>query len=324
MTRRGADARLARLLHVLPAASRDGGASLSDLAVDLATSREQIVDDLDELTKRVFYRPGGWPDDMQILLDGDRVRVLHAAAFKRPPKLTTNETLCLAVALRGSSAASHLGDPAAREALLRRAESHLARTPDQEREPREPPFVIGDYAPDEGEHRTTLLRAARDRVACGIMYLKPRAQEPEGRLIHPYALVHAEGSWYVVAHCCVREAMRVFRVDRVLEAAPSDVSFEVPAGFDITEYVASGVYRAAADDEVRIRYSPRIARWIRERASLGMISMTEEPDGSIVLCHRVADPHWAVTQVLQYGADAEVLEPSGVRAMVRDIALKLA
>jgi predicted DNA-binding transcriptional regulator YafY len=31
-----------------------------------------------------------------------------------------------------------------------------------------------------------------------------------------------------------------------------------------------------------------------------------------------------VTQVLQYGAEAEVLEPEDLRGMVRDVALRLA
>lgn len=335
---RTAEARLERLLHVLPAAGREGGASLSELAAALGTSRERILEDLDQLTGRVYYHPGGWPDDVRILLGPDRVQVIHAAGFKRPRRLSARETLCLALALRGTAASSHIADPEGREALLKRAESRLAtsRMPDATGEggsarpseptrPPKPPFAVADYTPDESEHRETLLRAARERVACGIMYLKPGARDAEGRLIHPYALVHAEGWWYAVAHCCVRDDVRAFRVDRVLEASPSDTTFDVPEGFDASRYVKGGrVYATDQDIEVRVRYSRRIAPWIRERAAVGMISMTEEPDGSIVLSHRVADPHWVVTQVLQYGAEAEVLEPDDLRGMVRDVALRLA
>jgi len=318
---RTAEASLERLLHVLPAAGRDGGASLSELATTLGTSRERVLEDLDQLTERVYYHPGGWPDDVQILIEPDRVHVLHASGFSRPPRLSAKETLCLALALRGTAASSHLPDPMVRQSLLKRAEAYLANAPESP----EPALVVADYAPDESEHRETLLRAARDRVACGIMYLKPHARDAEGRLIYPYALVHAEGAWYAVAHCCVRDAVRAFRVDRVLEAAPSDTTFEVPEDFDVQQYVEKGrLYSADRDIEVRIRYSSRIAPWIRERATFGMISMSEEPDGSIVLHHRVSDPHWAVGQVLQYGAEAEVLGPEDLRDMVRDVALKLA
>ena len=79
------------------------------------------------------------------------------------------------------------------------------------------------------------------------------------------------------------------------------------------------MYRAADEVEVRVRYSPKIARWVRERAAAGMAEWTEEADGSVVILHRVADPHWVVGHALQYGAEAEILEPEELRAMVRDV-----
>ena len=36
-------------------------------------------------------------------------------------------------------------------------------------------------------------------------------------------------------------------------------------------------------------------------------------DGSLMLDHPLADTDWAVRHVLQYGPDAEVLEPAAVR-----------
>jgi predicted DNA-binding transcriptional regulator YafY len=39
-------------------------------------------------------------------------------------------------------------------------------------------------------------------------------------------------------------------------------------------------------------------------------------DGSLVLDHPLADQDWAVRHVLQYGPEAEVLEPAEVRQAV--------
>lgn len=322
---RTADARLERLLHVLPAASRDGGAPLAELAAALDTTEQVLVADLEEVTARVFYHPGGWPDDLQILVEPDRVRVLHAGGLTRPVRLNARETLCLALALRGGIASSHVGDPEVRRALLRRAEAHLGRGLGDDPDDAPHPFVVTDDAPDEGEHRETLMRAARDRTPCAILYLKPGAPDVDVRVIHPYALVAAEGTWYVVAHCCTRDGIRLFRVDRVLEAAPADGTFDVPDDFDVDDYVDDGrVYHADDETEVRIRYSKRVARWLRERTALGVGPLADEADGAVVARHRVADPHWAVGHVLQYGADAEVLGPEALRAMVREVAGRLA
>ena len=57
-----------------------------------------------------------------------------------------------------------------------------------------------------------------------------------------------------------------------------------------------------------VRYSPRIARWIAEREEGEL-----EADGSFVVSHPLADDAWAVRHVLQYGPEAEVLEPARVR-----------
>jgi predicted DNA-binding transcriptional regulator YafY len=38
----------------------------------------------------------------------------------------------------------------------------------------------------------------------------------------------------------------------------------------------------------------------------------------------VADPHWVIGHALQYGAEAEILEPEDLRALVREVARGLA
>lgn len=313
-----ADARLERLLYVLPAASRKEGASLAELAAALGTTPERISQDLEEVTARAYYHPGGWPDDVSILLTGDRVWVSHACGFERPMKLSPRETLCLALALRGTAAASLLHDGTRRRELLERAERHLGAGGWSQED--DAPLLDQDHAPDPTGIRETLLAAARERRPCAIVYARSGADDMDARVIHPYALVHAGGEWYAVGWCAVKKGMRVFRLDRILEAAETDGTFEVPASFDPKEYVhATRVYLAADDVEVRVRYSPRIARWVRERAAAGMIGWEEEPDGSLVIRHRVADPHWVVSHALTYGAEAEILEPEELREMVREV-----
>ena len=63
---------------------------------------------------------------------------------------------------------------------------------------------------------------------------------------------------------------------------------------------------------------------MRERAAAGVDGWEDEPDGSVVIRHRVADPHWVVGHALTYGAEAEILEPEDVRALVREVVGRLA
>jgi predicted DNA-binding transcriptional regulator YafY len=69
--------------------------------------------------------------------------------------------------------------------------------------------------------------------------------------------------------------------------------------------------RAFASDTTQrmtVRYSPRIARWVAEREGA-----TLAEDGSLTLEHPVADESWAIRHVLQYGPDAELVGPRGLR-----------
>jgi len=174
--------------------------------------------------------------------------------------------------------------------------------------------------PDPVGIRETLLAGARDHHPCAIVYAKSGADDMDARVVHPYALIYGDGAWYVVGWCAVKEGMRVFRLDRILEAAEGDGTFEVPRDFDPAAYVsAARVYHAEHDVEVRVRYSPKIVRWVRERAAAGKVGWEEEPDGSVVIRHRVADPHWVVSHALGYGPDAEILEPVEIREMMREV-----
>jgi predicted DNA-binding transcriptional regulator YafY len=318
-----AEALMRRLLHILPAASRPEGALIEELARELDATPERIVADLEEVTARAYYHPGGWPDDVRIMVEGGRVRVERAGGFERPVRLTPRETLCLAVALRGTAAAARVTDQGRRLALLRRAEAHLGAGGWSEQEVG--PLHAPDHAPDPAGIRETLLAAARQRHPCAIVYARAGADDLDVRVIHPYALASAGGDWYTVGWCTVKDEMRVFRVDRILEAAPGEGTFQVPDDFRVGDWVQGArVYRADGEMEVLVRYSSRIARWVRERAAAGADGWEEEPDGSVVIRHRVADPHWVVGHALQYGADAEVLEPEDVRALVYEVVGRLA
>jgi predicted DNA-binding transcriptional regulator YafY len=165
-----------------------------------------------------------------------------------------------------------------------------------------------------GDMYERLRQAATERRACVIRYVKPDGAEPESRNIEPYALLFAERWWYAVSRCRDREEIRLFRVDRVLDAELLDDRFEVPADFDPGAYAPDGrAFVAGSTVEATVRYSERIAPWIKERHP----EAESSNGGAVVVRHRVADPSWLIRHVLQYGIDAEVLAPAAIRELVR-------
>jgi predicted DNA-binding transcriptional regulator YafY len=301
---------LERLLYLIPRAARDGGCRLGELAATLGITVEQVSADLVELTDRAFYLPAGSGDDLQILIEGDHVRIWTTKELRRPARLSPLEALALALGLRILAAEE---EPARRQALrahAERLERQFATGPVDE--------LLARFAVDSGERgesgvQATLRAAARERRRCRIEYLKAGAEQPEERVLSPYALIRNADAWYLLAHCAARQEVRAFRVDRTLSATLLPESFEVPADFDPESWLAGGgqLFRAEADLEVQVRYSPGIARWLREKGPV-----EEQEDGSVVIRHRVADPRWLVRHILQYGAEAEVLRPAEMRQLV--------
>lgn len=318
--------RLERLGHVVAAASRKGGAKIACLARDLGVSEADVLDDLRELTARGDYRPGGWPGDILVFLENDRVKVEHTAFMDRPLGLTVQEHLCLALALRGEPAR----DCAARDVagLLRARPSKPAgpgiRT---DASGALPAVTLSDRRADPTDVHRTMVAAAYARRPCHLRYLKPAADGESLRVVHPYLAVFSDESWYVVGHCAKSESVRIFRMDRILSASLGEGTFDVPGDFDAAPYLDGGLDEllfASVSRKAQVRYSPRVARWVRERASYRSLSMEENDDGGVTVCHSVADPQWLARHVLRYGGEAVVESPEELRRLVRDIARRLA
>jgi predicted DNA-binding transcriptional regulator YafY len=168
---------------------------------------------------------------------------------------------------------------------------------------------------DDDGFRGVVADAVELKRICTIWYLKPGDLTPMHRNIAPWRLLHANGLWYVLASDIERGGLRFFRMDRVLDASlTGDTAAEPPD--DIGDVLASGAPYSASDDvEVSVRYSPRVARWIVERTAAAL-----DPDGSVTLRHRVADPRWIVRHVLQYAGEAVVEEPAQARRWVHSAA----
>jgi predicted DNA-binding transcriptional regulator YafY len=97
-------------------------------------------------------------------------------------------------------------------------------------------------APARSEALLTLAAAVGERRRVRLRYRSGRPRETE-REVDPYGVMHREGYWYAVGHCHLRGGVRLFRLDRVLEAEMLDETFARPADLDST----GALLRAVAD-----------------------------------------------------------------------------
>jgi predicted DNA-binding transcriptional regulator YafY len=190
------------------------------------------------------------------------------------------------------------------ERARRRLEEVLAGTPDHESDYR---FASLSQMGDP-EHFQRLQQASRARRRVRLAYRKSGDAEASSRVLCPYGIVFASGMGYIVADCG-KEGLRFFRLDRVEQVDVLDERYERPKDFSLHTVLTDGrAFQGADAGSLKVRYSPRVARWIAEREGKEL-----DADKSLTLEHPLADTEWAVRHVLQYGPDAEVLEPVAVR-----------
>lgn len=296
---------LRRLLAILPRLADGGEHRIADVAGMLGVDAETVERDLFELSERAGDPPG-WIESVTLFIEGEQVSMEAPAHFKRPMRLTESEarTLELGLALlraeRGAEARDAVG------ATAERLQS-LVSPAAQDEVPRA--ATIGRR--NSLTHVSALREALRSRRRVRISYHKGSGAAAEERTICPHAFAVEQGVWYLVAYCDRSQGMRIFRTDRIEHIELLRESFE-PRDVKVDELLAGGTaFAGDAPQRLRVRYTPRVARWITER-----VEGVAEPDGSLVVEYPLADTDWAVRHVLQYGPEAEVLEPAEVRAEI--------
>lgn len=299
---------LKRILHLIPQLADEEEHSLDDLARDIGVSASQLMSDFISISDR-FDAPGGFVEGVSIFVENDAVSV-HANHFHRPMRLTMTELCAMELGLVMLRRERTPAEQPPIERALERLRKTISKVPANDRHEgtRYAELAIAGST----EHLAMLRSAYRSSRKVRLRYRSGSASEASERIICPNAIIFAEQMWYVVAMCDDAVA-RFFRLDRVEDVEVLDDTFEPnPEAVDI----AMDRGKPFASDTTRsmtVRYSPHIARWVAEREGKSLAA-----DGSLTLEHPVADDAWAVRHVLQYGPEAELLEPADLRALLAE------
>jgi len=243
---------------------------------------------------------------VQLYLSPENVSVV-SNHFRRPMRLTVSELRAIDLGL--AMLRSEL--PPDERSSVERARERLLKT--LAKLPPEEALEELRYAESGNAGSTsnlsTLRNAFRSHQKVKLEYRKGDSEEISRRVIQPYTFVISSGSWYVIAYCETSDGLRIFRLDRIAGVTPLSAKYEIPDSFRVAEAIqGSRALSAQTAREMKVRYSPKIARWIAEREE-----GEHGADGSLTVMHPLADIGWAVRHVLQYGPEAEVLEPAEVR-----------
>ena len=304
-----ASERLRRLLVVVPYLVRHPGTSVREATELFGLTERELLDDLDLLFVSGLppYGPG---DLIDVDIQDGRIWIGMADYFARPLRLTRSEALALF--LRGTALAATPG--LAEAPALSSALEKLADGLGPEALGGLPGRIATAPGGREPERLDALRRAAVDHQRLRIEYYAASTAETTTRDIEPEEVFFAVGNWYVAAWDVGADAERLFRADRIHALEPAGGTF-VPRGL---EGAGRPLYTPSDRDiEVRLRLGPE-ARWVAEYYET--VRQAEAGEGLLEVTLPAARMEWLERLLLRLGSSVEVLEPSGLKDRVRELA----
>ena len=161
-----------------------------------------------------------------------------------------------------------------------------------------------------------------------LEYLSLGSEKIKEWIVDPY-FVEMTGigySIYVIGHG-VREGKKgimTFKLDRIQSAHVLDSSFEIPPELDLESLLASSWGVMWGDDtQIKLRFSPRVTRRVKESIWHPSQLIEDQPDGGCVMTLLVGSTLEVTPWIRSWGPDVEVLEPEALREEFRQYAIDL-
>ncbi|MBB5435995.1 helix-turn-helix transcriptional regulator [Nocardiopsis composta] len=305
---------LRRLLMLVPyALSHD--VRVPEVAAHFGLTEKQVVKDLALLWMCGLpgYTPGDLIEvDLEAAESTGEIIIGNADTLARPLALTADEAASLIV---GLELLGELPGAAGGDALKRVGEKLRAAAGAAAEEIAAAVAVRVDLDEEEREKQRRCKEALDAGQAVHLRYLSGYVDEVTERDVDPMGLVVQDGHAFLEGWCRLRDGVRLFRLDRVLDLTVLPEPARVPSAARRRD-ISGGLVQFSEDDlRVTLELEPA-ARWISE--DYICTDVRELPGGRLRVTLRTPAPRWVRRLVLRLGPDARVIAPADVAERVRE------
>ena len=263
------------------------GISVEELNADIAT--------LTLLGDRAIE--SDWLLSLRVSQQADQLTLSSDGPFRRPVRLSPEEQLATSLPWRLIQRDRH----------WRRASRLFSRAMLRARAPR------ARKIRRRPRSSMPVRFAVRERLAMNIEYAGEGERDVRSRMIHPYQVAEFGISTYIVAWAEDVSAWRRFRLDRIVSASLTTTQFDRRPDFTANQSPTDAFRPGAQVEHVTVRFRKETAPWVAEFFS----EHESLPDGSVLVRFDASSTDWLIRRVLEFGADAEVVEPPRYRDAVR-------
>jgi predicted DNA-binding transcriptional regulator YafY len=306
--------RLQRLLALVPYVVSRNSVGMAETAAAFGISEQELVDDLNMLWCVELRSPDPYcPIDLSY--EGGEIVVSEAEAMDRPLRLGVDEACALLVGLRMLAELPSLGDGSAlTPSALSRTIAKLEAAAGAAGSPSTQVAVQFDHL--AGQSMTAqVTEALGNGRRVHIAYYVHGRDEATERDVDPMRLLVVEGRSYLEGWCRRAEAVRLFRLDRILSFQILDVAAEVPAEAEHVD-VDGGLFRPSPQDVHVVLELAAAGRWVAEYFPCEQVEDLDDGRKRITL--RTPDTQMVRRLALRLGEDGRVLSPPELVAQIRE------
>jgi predicted DNA-binding transcriptional regulator YafY len=170
-----------------------------------------------------------------------------------------------------------------------------------------------------------LSDATTSRKRVEIMYQAVSTGKLTKRKVDPYQVWVMNGSFYLIAFCNVRNAIRTFAMDRIKSYAVIDESFEMSEDFKLEDYLQTAFrVMRGKPEKVTFRLAPGAAHVVRERIWHPTQELREIDGGGVEISVEVPINYEITSWIMGFGSAAKVIKPESLRKHIMEEYVKAA
>lgn len=180
-------------------------------------------------------------------------------------------------------------------------------------------FLIMDISPTYPISSQWLLRlnlAVLNQQCLAITYLSAQGNQSQ-RIISPYGVILHGQAWYLPAYCHLRQARRVFRLDRVQDLSESELDYH-ETNMDVKAFVLNTLAQTPGIHTFEILlHAPldTVVEYIPESMAL----LAADNGKTRMRCFS-DDPYWLARYLMYLELPFTVLQTEALRSALREIA----
>ena len=167
-----------------------------------------------------------------------------------------------------------------------------------------------------------VFKAWQIHKAVDIAYRSASGKITE-RIIEPHVLVFQDASWFIKAHCLLRNELRTFALHRIKTAEITEGTFEVD--FKIIKLVRDGMlFDYHKIKNIKILCDKSLTSQVMDKTLHSHQKIEQQPDGRFIVTIPDATEYSIISWVLSQAGHASLIAPKSIKSQISKIAIKIA